>query len=342
MSGLGFSLFRWLAPVAASGVMVAAAAAGPGLRLADRIPVPGMTGTWDHITADGPGGLLFANAQDIDTLEIVDLRAGRVLRAVHGPFNRNQGVAWLADLEKLVVSNGRSGLCVFLGGAPLAPEKSVGIGLGADLMAYDPATRLLYVDHGGRDSNRGFGAVAVIDAEHEALVADIATDLRPAAMALDPAGPDLFVCLPGASEIAVIDRPARAIQRRLALGSAQKPVSIALDGADRRLFVATRLPARLIVLDAGSGRILASLPTAGDAEDVCYDAADRQIYASGLDGRVHVYHQADADHYELTAVIPTRPHAATAVWIPQLARYCLAVAPHGDQPASIWEYRPEP
>ncbi len=316
-----------LALAAVGAVAVAAAEVGPGLRLAGQIAVPGVTGTWDHITADGAGGRLFANAQDIDTLEVVDLRAGGVLRAVHGPFNRNQGVAWLADLGKLVVSNGRSGLCVFVDGATLTPGKSVGIGLGADLMAYDPSTHLLYVDHGGRDSNRGFGAVAVIDAEHEALVADIATDFRPAAMALDPAGPDLFVCLPGASVISVIDRPARTIARRLALGGAQKPVSIALDAPDHRLFVATRVPADLLVLDCQSGRILATLPTAGEAEDVCYDPAHRQI---------------DADHYALAAVIPTRPHAATAVWVPELDRYCLAVAPLGDQPASLWEYQPEP
>jgi DNA-binding beta-propeller fold protein YncE len=155
------------------------------LRLVGKIPVPGMTGTWDHIGADGAGGRLFGNAQDIHTLEVLDLRTQRAVRAVTGPFNRNQGIAFLPDLKKIVISNGRSGLCVVLNSDTLEPGKSIGVGLGADLMAYDAATKLLYVDHGGRDSNRGFGAVAVIDLAKDELVVDIPTDLRPAAMAIE-------------------------------------------------------------------------------------------------------------------------------------------------------------
>ena len=77
------------------------------LRLVGKISVPGMTGTWDHIGADGTGGRLFCNAQDIHALEVLDLRAQRVMRAVTGPFNRNQGIAFLPDLKKIVISNGR-------------------------------------------------------------------------------------------------------------------------------------------------------------------------------------------------------------------------------------------
>ncbi len=313
-----------------------------GLHLVATIPVPGMTGTWDHIAADADGARLYGNAQDIDTLEVVDLRTNRVLRAIHGPFNRNQGVVCLSNLGKLVVSNGRSGLCVFLDETTLQVERSVGIGLGADLMAYDPAMRLLYVDHGGRDSNRGFGAVAVIAADRPQLIADIPTDWRPAAMALDPAGPNLFVCLPGANQIAVIDRAARQVRQRFDIGDARRPVSIALDATDHRLFVGVREPARLLVMDSATGRRVAALPTAGDVEDVCYDGRHRRIYVSGLDGVVHVYQQADADHYELLTRMPTEPHAATAVWIPATDHYCLAVAQHADAKPAIWVFAPTP
>jgi hypothetical protein len=96
-------------------VAVSASAAEPPamenspLRLIGEIPVRGMTGTWDHIGADGRGGRLFGNAQDIHSLEVLDLRAHRVVRAVTGPFNRNQGIAFLPDLKKIVINNGRSG-----------------------------------------------------------------------------------------------------------------------------------------------------------------------------------------------------------------------------------------
>ncbi|MEO6875358.1 MAG: hypothetical protein ABI222_11125, partial [Opitutaceae bacterium] len=92
-----------------------------GLHLLAKIPVPGMTGTWDHLAADPATARLFANAQDIHTLEIFDLKTNRWVRAVTGPFNRNQGAEFLADTHQLAISNGRSGTVTFLDGATLAP-----------------------------------------------------------------------------------------------------------------------------------------------------------------------------------------------------------------------------
>jgi DNA-binding beta-propeller fold protein YncE len=312
------------------------------LRLVGKISVPGMTGTWDHLAADGAGGRLFGNAQDIHTLEVFDLRAQRVVRTVTGPFNRNQGIVVLPDLKKIVVSNGRSGLCVVLNSDTLEPGKSIGIGLGADLMAYDAAAKLLYVGHGGRDSNRGFGAVAIIDLAKDELVADIPTDLRPAAMALETRGPRLFVCLPGANQIAVIDRPSRKIAARFDITGTQKPVSIAFDEANRRLFVLTRTPAQLVVLDSDTGRTVAALEGVGEAEDVAFDTARRRLYATGLEGLIYVYQQAGADRYALLAKIPTKPHAGTSLWIPELNRFCVGVAQHDKDAPEIWLYEPLP
>ena len=312
------------------------------LRLVGKISVPGMTGTWDHIGADGTGGRLFCNAQDIHALEVLDLRAQRVMRAVTGPFNRNQGIAFLPDLKKIVISNGRSGLCVVLNSDTLEPGKSIGVGLGADLMAYDAATKLLYVDHGGRDSNRGFGAVAIIDLAKDELVADLPTDLRPAAMAIETRGPRLFVCIPSANQVAVIDRPTQKISAHFDIIGTQKPVSITLDEASHRLFVLTRTPAKLVVLDSDTGRTVAALDGVGEAEDVSFDAIHRRIYTTGLEGVIHVYQQRGTDAYELVAKIPTKPHAGTSVWIPELNRFCVAVAQHEQAAPEIWLFEPAP
>ncbi len=316
------------------------AAEPPPLHLVAQIAVPAVSGTWDHIGADGSTGRLFGNAQDIHTLVVVDLNAGRPIRSVTGPFNRNQGFAFLPDAKAIVVSNGRSGLCVVLNSDTLATEKSIGIGLGADLMAYDPGTQRLYVDHGGRDSNRGFGAVAVIDMAKRELVADIATDLRPAAMAIARDGSRLFVCLPGANQIAVLDCRTRQIATRYAIAGTERPVSIAFDEPDHRLFVLTRTPAQLVVLDSETGAPIAAVPGVAEAEDIWFDAQRRRLYATGLEGAVFVYRQADANHYDLIGKIPTRPHAGTSVWIPEMNRLCVGVPQHENEPAEIWVYEP--
>ena len=73
---------------------------------------------------------------------------------------------------------------------------------------------------------------------------------------------------------------------------------MALDERDHRLFVVTRLPARLIVLDTGKGKRVAILPTIGDCDDVFYDKKRRRIYAIGGEGGISVFQQRDADHYD--------------------------------------------
>ena len=61
---------------------------------------------------------------------------------------------------------------------------------------------------------------------------------------------------------------------------------MALDDTRKRLFVGCRIPARLVVLDTTSGRIVASLSTIGDADDIFYDAGRRVVYVIGGEGAV--------------------------------------------------------
>jgi hypothetical protein len=56
----------------------------------------------------------------------------------------------------------------------------------------------------------------------------------------------------------------------------------------QRLFVGCRSPARLVVLDTTSGRIVTGLPTVGDTDDVFYDPVRRLVYVIGGEGAVEV------------------------------------------------------
>jgi hypothetical protein len=63
---------------------------------------------------------------------------------------------------------------------------------------------------------------------------------------------------------------------------------MALDNTNKRLFVGCRIPAKLIVLDTSSGRIVASLATIGDSDDIFYDAVRHAVYVIGGEGAVDV------------------------------------------------------
>jgi hypothetical protein len=157
-------------------------------------------------------------------------------------------------------------------------------------------------------------------------------------MAIETRGPRLFVCVPNANQIAVIDRPSERIVARFELTTSKKPVSITFDEADKRLFVLTRTPAQLVVLDSDSGRTVVALPTVGEAEDVFYDATHHRLYATGLEGVVHCYRALSPDHYELVAKVPIKPHAGSSLLIPELDRFIVAVAQHASELPEIWVY----
>lgn len=72
---------------------------------------------------------------------------------------------------------------------------------------------------------------------------------------------------------------------------------MALDEGDHRLFVVTRYPARLLVLETESGKIVQSLSAVGDGDDIFFGQARKRIYASGGEGAISVFEQQDADHY---------------------------------------------
>ena len=113
---------------------------------------------------------------------------------------------------------------------------------------------------------------------------------------------------------------------------------MSLDEANHRLFVVCRLPARLIVIDTNTGKIVAKLSAAGDCDDVFYDAGRKRIYASGGEGMISVFQQRDPDHYSEIAKIPTVKEARTSFFSGDLGRLFLAMRRHGSEQAAIRVY----
>ena len=113
-----------------------------------------------------------------------------------------------------------------------------------------------------------------------------------------------------------------------------------LDESEHRLFVVTRLPARLLVFDTNTGNIVQKLAAVGDCDDVFYDKARKRIYASGGDGEISVFQEEDADHYKEWARIPTVKGARTSFFSPELDRFFLAVRRQGSQSAAIQVFVP--
>ena len=148
--------------------------------------------------------------------------------------------------------------------------------------------------------------------------------------------------LPDANHtIAVVDRTKRSVVATWPLEEASN-FPMTPDEADHRLFVVTRSPPRLVVLDTESGKQVASYPTVGDADDTFYDAARKRVYILGGGGFIDVFDQRSANDYQATGRISTASGARTSLFVPELNRLYLAVPHRGGQNAEVLVYEARP
>jgi DNA-binding beta-propeller fold protein YncE len=152
----------------------------------------------------------------------------------------------------------------------------------------------------------------------------------------------IFVNITGKDAVGVIDRGKRTVIATWPIGQeARHNVAMAFDEAAHRLFNSTNNPERLIVLNSDSGAIVASLPCGHMVDDMAYDPKSKRIYLTGSDF-IDVFQQKDADHYELIGQVPSAFRAKTAILVPQLNRYYLAVPRHEDKSAEVRVFQVQP
>jgi len=109
-----------------------------------------------------------------------------------------------------------------------------------------------------------------------------------------------------------------------------------------RLFVVSRVPARLVVMDTASGKVVQKLAAVGDCDDVFYDERRHRIYAIGGEGGISVFQQRDANHYDELGRIKTVSGARTGYFSAELDKLYVAVRKHGSLAAEIRVFTPAP
>jgi len=301
------------------------------LELVRIIPMPGVEGRIDHMSADIDGHRLFVAALGNNTLEVLDTEQGKHLRTITG-FREPQGVAYLPRTGRIVVANGEDDSCRFFNGKTYEPTARIECKDDADNIRYDDHANRIFVGYGK-------GALAEVDLTKFIRVGNVQLPGHPESFQLERQGSRIFVNIPSAKQIVVIDRKRATIVAQWPMEEFQSNFPLALDETSHRLLVGCRKPARLVVLDTDTGRVISSLACAGDTDDVFYDGGLHRVYVSCGEGSVSVFQQADADHYRLLATVPTAPGARTSLFVPSSRRLFVAVPHRSKQQAEIREYK---
>jgi hypothetical protein len=316
----------------AASVTTAAAQSRPAepLELARTIPLEKVEGRIDHMTVDAAKNRLFVAALESNSLEVVELGEGRRKRRIE-KMPQIQGVRWLPNLSRLAATTGGDGKCRFFDDS-LAPIGVVESLPDADNVRFDESKNRVYVGYGS-------GALAVIDAVKMTLAGTIDLSGHPESFQLEKAGKRIFVNVPIAGHVAVVDRDKRQVVATWPLGEMKQNFPMALDEANHQLFVVCRKPARLLVIDTESGKTAATLECADDADDVFHDAARGRLYVSGGAGMVCVYERKADGSWFLRASVPTAAGARTSFFDPASSRLWVAVPHRNAQKAELREFR---
>jgi DNA-binding beta-propeller fold protein YncE len=294
------------------------------------VKLPGVEGRFDHFAADLIGGRLFVAALGNNTLEALGEKGAKRLRGIGG-MREPQGVAFAPGLNRIFVGNGSGATCDVLDGTTLERVARIPGLDDADNVRYDSGAKRVYVGYGD-------GALAVIDAAAAKLAGKIPLAGHPESFQLEAKGPRIWVNVPSAGEVAVIDRKREKVTATWRITGAGANFPMAIDEAHHRLFLGCRRPARLLAYDTETGNHVAAVEIVGDTDDLFYDAERSRIYVAGGGGEITVISQETPDRYRVVGRVTTAPGARTAYFVPQWRSLFVAV-PHRDgQQAEVRRY----
>ena len=195
---------------------------------------------------------------------------------------------------------------------PLAPQPDSGVA--------DRESGIFLLGNGGVRSHQHGAYISLISLADDSVVGRIdipAGQLK--AMVIDRATHRLFVNMRDKNEIGVIDLNTRKLANIWHVPGPSKNSAMALDPKTGRLFIGSRGPGKLLVLNAANGSVIQSLDIVDISDDMTFDAPHQRLYITGAEG-LDVVKQVDQDHYTIEQHIDTLG-GKTSIYVPSLRRF---------------------
>lgn len=301
------------------------------LKLDKAISLPNVEGRIDHMDINLQQKVLYVAALGNNTLEVVDLTAGKVIHSITG-LDDPQGVGYIPQTHEIFVANGGNGDCYFYNAFTYAKTATIHLSSDADDVRYDSATYRIYVGYGE-------GGIAIIDARTHTITAEIRLPAHPEGFQLDRQTNRILVNIPNKNMIAVVDPARKSMVSSWKRDSPTGNFPMALDLKNNTAFIGYRHPARLVVLSIATGQEINSYRMVGDVDDLYYDNSDKRIYVSGGGGYVNVFRSDSMNSFSLITNMATRNGARTSLLIPPLQLFVLAERSANGNGARLLMYR---
>src|SRR5216684_7937132 len=231
------------------------------LKLVATIPLPGLhDGDFDHFAPDVDGHRLFLTGEENDKVLVLDTTSNTLIHTIEDS-KAPHAMLFRKDLKKLFVVEGDASAIRVYDSDSYKMVGEIKLSIDADSIAYDPATNYLYVVNGGREAHTPYSLISVVDTNTSTKLRDIKINSNHIeAIVLEKSGPRMFLNITGQNAVGILDRNKSALQATWPLPAEDKlNVAMAFDEANHRLFVVTRNPGKLIVLNSDTGKVVASV-----------------------------------------------------------------------------------
>ncbi len=249
-------------------------AADGGYSVIKKIPIPGQ-GSFDYLTVDEGARRLYVSHGT--QVEVLDIDALTIVGSIPNTPGVH-GVAIAPELGRGFVSEGQAAKVLIFDLKTLKPIGEVPTGQKPDGIIYDPATSRVFAFNGGSDS------VTVIDAASGKVAGTIELGGGPEFATADGKG-SVYDNLEDESQVLKIDSKGLKVEQRWPAAPCASPSSMAIDRANRRLFLGCRSKV-MAVVDADSGKVIASIPIGDHVDATAFDTrdqADLQLQRRGHD-----------------------------------------------------------
>ena len=299
---------------------------------------PGYSGDFDHFGVDLKRNRLLLAAEDHGTVELFNLKTGQHERTLH-VVQTPHAFVYLPGHNRLIITDSGKGMSKILDATTLKVVGHVPLAPGADSAEYDASTGHLYIVTGGKDVGMKDCFLNDVDPLTGHVYGKLKFDSdHTEAVKAEQHGNRLFVNIADHDEVAVVDKKTLKVVATWPLSGAQTNLTMALDEADHRLFVGTRNPGKLFVLNTDTGATVAMLDAPATSDGLFYDAARKRVYLPGGDGHLGVFQQVTPDLYAARPWIRSAIGAKSGIVVPQLDRLYLAASPgeHGKGGEILW------
>ncbi len=260
----------------------------------------GGEGGWDYLTMDSSARRLYIARSNRVT--VLDVDTGKVVGEIPNEPGIH-GVALVPERKQGYSSNGGDSTVMIFSLETLKETSRVKVGSRPDAILYDPfSDRVFTFNAGSKDAT-------AIATETGMVAGTVPLGGKPEAGVSDEKG-TIYVNLENENQIIAFDAKTLAVKTRYPTAPGEKAVGLAMDRAKRRLFC-TCGNQKMVILDADSGKVLAS-PTIGKGTDACvFDPETKLAFSSNRDGTLTIVEEEPAGQFRVAANVPTMEGART-------------------------------